>query len=102
MPNHFHAIVWLRSSVPDQGIKATDVNHGSRRPRPKSLGRIIGAFKTMTTKHINCKRKIPGALFWQRNFYERVIRDEEELNRIREYIIHNPLSWEDDEENVSQ
>jgi len=36
---------------------------------------------------------------WQRNYYERVIRDEEELNRCREYILLNPLKWEFDREN---
>ncbi len=36
---------------------------------------------------------------WQRNYYEHVIRDDDDLNRIREYIINNPASWQEDEEN---
>lgn len=36
---------------------------------------------------------------WQRNYYERIIRDESELNRIREYIINNPARWESDGDN---
>jgi len=36
---------------------------------------------------------------WQRNYYEHIIRDENELNRIREYIINNPAQWEFDREN---
>jgi len=36
---------------------------------------------------------------WQRNYYEHIIRNEASLNRIREYIINNPLSWESDQEN---
>jgi putative transposase len=36
---------------------------------------------------------------WQRNYYEHVIRDEEALHRLREYIRDNPASWADDEEN---
>jgi hypothetical protein len=40
----------------------------------------------------------PGRL-WQRNYYEHVIRDEESLNRIREYILNNPAQWAFDREN---
>ncbi len=40
----------------------------------------------------------PGRL-WQRNYYEHIIRDEESLNRIREYIANNPLQWDLDREN---
>ncbi|MCH7677032.1 hypothetical protein IH879_19085 [candidate division KSB1 bacterium] len=40
----------------------------------------------------------PGKL-WQRNYYDRIIRDEDELNRIREYIIHNPEKWDEDKDN---
>jgi REP element-mobilizing transposase RayT len=36
---------------------------------------------------------------WQRNYYEHVIRDEDDLNRIRQYIMENPLQWAEDEEN---
>jgi len=44
-------------------------------------------------------REMPGVPVWQRNYYERIIRDDRELNRIREYIQINPLNWETDEEN---
>ena len=37
--------------------------------------------------------------FWQRNYYEHVIRKEDELNKIREYIQNNPLKWHLDREN---
>lgn len=40
--------------------------------------------------------------FWQRNYYEHVVRSEEELNRIREYIIFNPLKWSFDWENPNR
>jgi hypothetical protein len=67
--------------------------------KPKSLGSLIGAFKTVSTKHINKMWGIPGAKLWQRNYYERIIRNEEELTRIREYILENPLNWEEDRYN---
>jgi REP element-mobilizing transposase RayT len=68
------------------------------------LGNIIDWFKTMTTNEYmrNVRQKnwpsFNGKL-WQRNYYEHVIRNEEEMNRIREYIINNPARWDDDEDN---
>lgn len=44
-------------------------------------------------------RGTPGARIWQRNYYEHIIRNEESFNRIREYIVNNPLQWELDREN---
>ncbi len=56
-------------------------------------------FKYQTTKRINELRGTPGAPFWQRNYYERVIRDENELGHIRQYIENNPLNWDSDADN---
>ena len=64
-----------------------------------SLGTIIGSFKSGVTRHINELRGMPGAKVWQRNYYERIIRNEDELNRIREYISNNPANWDTDEHN---
>ena len=69
-----------------------------------SLGRILQAFKSITTnayiRGVNQSGWPPfmGRL-WQRNYYERVIRDEKELAAIREYILNNPIKWADDENN---
>jgi REP element-mobilizing transposase RayT len=60
---------------------------------------LIGAFKTISTKQINALRGSPGAPLWQRNYYERIIRDENELDRIRCYIQDNPAAWDIDREN---
>ena len=59
----------------------------------------FGAFKTVSTKQANLAKDTPGQVLWQRNYYERIIRDDEEWNRIREYIANNPLKWEEDSEN---
>ena len=70
-------------------------------PRPRfrtpTLGQIVAYFKYQTTKSINQMREMPGARFWQRNYWEHVIRDETDLNRIRRYIQTNPLRWVDDQ-----
>ncbi len=63
----------------------------------KSLGRLIGVFKTVSTKQINLIRNASGTKIWQRNYYEHIIRNEKSLNNIRQYIINNPLSWHNDQ-----
>lgn len=68
-------------------------------PKRKPLGRLIGAFKTVSTKHVNEIRSTPGAKLWQRNYYEHVIRDDSSLRRIHEYIANNPRQWGFDREN---
>ena len=94
MPNHLHGILIIDD---DCGI-----GEGGSRTAPtnrKPLGRLIGAFKTVSTKRINIFRKTSKEKLWQRNYYEHVIRNEDDLHQIREYIINNPLKWELDEDN---
>jgi putative transposase len=66
------------------------------------LGAIIRSFKSATTNRIYDLRATPGVPPWQRGYYEHVIRDEDELHRIREYILTNPLRWELDRENPAR
>ena len=73
-----------------------------RQPVRGSLGMIVGAFKSASTKRINEIRGTPGALPWQRNYFEHIIRDEEELNRVREYIEANLARWSEDANNPNQ
>jgi len=64
---------------------------------PNSLGSIIGQFKSKVTKKL---REISGnsdLKIWQRNYYEHIIRNEIDLQNIRQYITLNPLKWEIDE-----
>jgi putative transposase len=95
MPNHLHGILQLLPDATAQGI-GTNRTSG---PEAKSLGAIIGGFKAACTSRINGLRGTPGAPVWQRNYFERVIRDEKELAAIRRYIENNPASWAEDEEN---
>lgn len=67
--------------------------------RRQPLGRMIGAFKTVSTKRLNPARNTPGRKVWQRNYHERVVRNDEELTSIREYIVNNPVRWELDKYN---
>jgi len=71
-------------------------------PSRKPVGRLVGAFKTVSTSQINDLRATPGAQVWQRNFHDRIVRSARELDRIRKYIYDNPAMWEHDPENPSQ
>jgi REP element-mobilizing transposase RayT len=69
----------------------------SKNVTPGSLGAIIRSFKSAATKHINALRNTPGVPVWQRNYFERVIRDDREMDAVRRYIVDNPAKWNEDE-----
>ena len=91
MPNHFHAIIILNESV--GAIHESPLRMTAIERRNMAIPKMIGRFKMTTSKRINQIRKTPGATVWQRNYWERVIRNEIELNAFREYIANNPLQW---------
>jgi len=96
MPNHLHGIIMINnvgaySHTPLQNVF---------RSTSKTIGAIIRGFKSTTTKQINQYRQNPYLPVWQRNYYEHIIRNEDELSHIREYILNNPLQWEYDRENI--
>jgi hypothetical protein len=68
---------------------------------PGSLGAIVGNLKSVTTRRVNRIRHTPGARVWQRNYYERIVRDAQALRRIRQYIHDNPARWREDIENLA-
>jgi REP element-mobilizing transposase RayT len=94
MPNHVHGIINIADCV-DNG----SVGNGRDRSlqKIKSLSELIGAFKTTSSKCIH-KSGLPS-FRWQKSFYERIVRNDQELQRIQEYIHSNPLTWERDIEN---
>lgn len=101
MPDHLHAIIVLERMVGATGAgdeticDPTDETvrraHG---PRRGSLGAIIGAFKSETTKRVNRMNATMGKRLWQPNFHERTIREYTgERGRIAQYIAENPANW---------
>ena len=119
MPDHVHGIVFILDecgrgrakhsgfgfgeSFKDQTENASPLQDLDR-PRgtkPGSLSSIMQNFISVTTRKINRIRKSPGARLWQRNFYEHIIRNDNELNKIRDYICYNPLNWTLDRNNPS-
>jgi REP element-mobilizing transposase RayT len=95
MPNHLHGIIVIHDDDGDGGRGGSRTAPTKRKP----LGRLIGAFKTVSTKRINQVRDTPGARFWQRNYYEKIIRNERQLHALRRYIMDNPRQWALDSEN---
>ena len=98
MPNHVHAIIVIApDDTPRRGGVTRDCRGGVTPPLQPALGQIVAYYKYQTTKTINLMRNMPGVRLWQRNYWEHVIRDEAEMNRIREYIETNPARWADDQ-----
>src|SRR5262245_16906914 len=88
MPNHVHGIIIIVGTGHEESIQ------------PKPLSELVGAFKTTTSKRIHQLGML--SFQWQRSFYDRIIRNEVELNRIRQYIQTNPMRWDLDIENGSR
>jgi len=95
MPNHVHGIIVIHEYKSLPSVRA---RHASPlRPngvKPNSLGAVVGSFKSAVTHNIGQTN------IWQRNYYEHVIRNEKEWDRIHRYIESNPMNWEIDEENL--
>lgn len=97
MPNHLHGIVVITSG---NDVDRT-ISTGGPHLVPGSLGAIILNYKSVSTRRLNQMRGLSGRQVWQRNYYERVIRSDEELRAIRQYIVNNPAKWELDEHYTS-
>ncbi len=113
MPNHTHGIVVIDPGMVSTGPRRdeiyrvpTDNNQkiiggatGKHNPMlsPNSLGRIIREYKSAVTRYCTKNGITPFA--WQPRFHDRIIRDENELNRVRLYIQQNPEKWERDRNN---
>jgi len=124
MPNHIHGIVVFTGTVFVPGIvgatlaapgievvadsiacvtKDKDESNTAKQKGAASsaptLGNAIRAFKSTSAITVNRLTNRQGIPLWQRNYHEHIIRNEDELNRIREYIVNNPSQWAEDENN---
>ena len=102
MPNHVHGIVVIidravgAKNFSSQPRKNKAVRTPNRSPS-KTIGSIVRGFKIGVTKWFRESRGTEKV--WQRNYYEHIVRDEEALSRIRQYIENNPMQWAYDREN---
>ena len=94
MPNHVHGIVEIGGAglEPRAGLEPAPTGG----MKSQGLQEIVRQFKTFSAKRINAIRNLPGTPVWQRNYYEHVIRDEDDCTRIIEYITTNPQRWAED------
>lgn len=125
MPNHIHGIIVIIETdtvgagpcaCPRTSAESTESgqlqpgrtqkgqSQGIAPTKTLSIPEVIHRFKSLTTrKYINGVKENNWQPFnkrlWQRNYYEHIIRNEEELNASREYIVNNPIKWELDKEN---
>ena len=82
MPNHVHGIVVI--DKPNMQEKSA------------SLGQVIGTYKAAVTRVVNARLGLLAPQLWQERYHDHIIRDENDLNRLRSYIEQNPIAWQKD------
>ncbi|MGA9396808.1 MAG: transposase [Anaerolineaceae bacterium] len=117
MPDHVHGIIWIhdsnvgaerRSALLEKSTRVEQRSTPTKKmdppwaltnkpPLPGSLGVIVRAYKSSVAYRINQVRNTRGMAVWQRNYFEHVIRDEEDLEDICDYIKANPACWDVDD-----
>jgi putative transposase len=122
MPDHVHAIVMIQKPETPRATPSINrhpvgahsyaplqrTEHESERTiqglvlnnrapklerKPRSLGSFVGGFKSAITTRINEQRGTPRVPVWQRNYYDHIIRNDHDLERVRSYIQTNPMRW---------
>ena len=118
MPNHMHGIIVIpersrgTACRAQEKCRAQDKDAESQgtacraptgeqfgKPIAGSIATIIRSFKSASTKSINILRNSPGTPSWQRNYWERIIRNEREMQMVCQYIGNNPAQWQHDDLN---
>lgn len=115
MPNHIHAIIIINDfnvgvglALPSDTIPmiTSETSGGKVSLAPtinnkyETIGDVVRVLKSISTIKTNKYLDRPSVPVWQRNYYEHIIRNETELYKIAEYIINNPVNWQDDENYV--
>jgi REP element-mobilizing transposase RayT len=122
MPNHIHGILSIvptpkpivetpNLGVSTMGLGVTTIpgvstitgvptEHDKNIKKPANIGIVINQYKRICT--IRIRTSNPGISIWQPRFHDHIIRDENELNRIRQYIIDNPVNWRKDDNYITE
>ena len=107
MPNHIHGIIILDDDTPRTGTTPAPTRTGTiyRAPTPTeqfqkpvvgSIPTIVRTYKASVSRRI--QKEHHEANIWQRNYYEHIIRDQADYERIAGYILSNPVNWDNNEE----
>jgi putative transposase len=118
MPNHAHGVILLIDNRRGGSVGSLPVHNqtiSGNAPLPEGaqtcpypmakrhpLSEIVRAFKSFSARRINTLRKTPSVSVWQRNYYEHIIRNDEDYKRIQHYIESNPFHWKEDTENPGE
>lgn len=100
MPNHIHGIISIVQTpnptvqTPNPIVKTPNLGVSA------NIGIIINQYKRICT--IRIRTSNPGIMVWQPRFHDHIIRDENELKRIRQYIINNPVNWKKDDNYIPE
>jgi REP-associated tyrosine transposase len=111
MPNHLHGIIVMRPPIESEGtacrapttkavVSGETPFEEFGRPVAGSLATIIRSYKSAVTRRVNQALGGKALPVWQRNYFEHIIRSQESLNKIRNYIWENPIHWDKDEYNI--
>ena len=105
MPNHVHGIIIIDKPRRDVACYVSTINDDVNKtmsnlsPKPGTLSAIVRSYKSSVTHW--CRKNDDDIFYWQPRFYDRIIRNERELNNVRQYIINNPAKWTEDENYVN-
>lgn len=95
MPDHVHGIITITKQFERDVARNVSPQHHKYQqipsPQSGSLPTIVRSFKSAVSNEIHRTGRANFA--WQPRYYDHIVRDEDDLNRIREYIINNPLMW---------
>lgn len=99
MPNHLHGIIIIDRPTEKLNLmmQSTDKSNKFAPLKPGSLSAIIQAYKASVTRW--CRKNDDNIFCWQSRFYEHIIRNDNSLENIRNYIVNNPLKWAEDKNN---
>jgi len=103
MPNHIHGVLVLNKDVrrglacqtPTEFQSSDTLPRRFGKPQAKSLGTVIGSFKSAASRSIRSISPTPVTV-WQRNYYEHIVRTEADWDKINDYIEKNPQMWKSD------
>jgi len=96
MPNHIHMLITISGN--DAAIQTAN-SEAFKHPVAGSIPTIVRTYKASVTRRVVLLRVNPVFKVWQRNYYEHVVRNSKEYERISAYIAANPVQWDSDDEN---